>query len=80
MLVDGHNYLPLATAAPMLGMSTRELREQLRRSQHGMTVHEHIGDGGRVRRYLRADEVVAATGGADGKLLRQTAQTARGGR
>jgi hypothetical protein len=77
MLVDGHIMLRLHEAAPLMGMTTRALREMLLCPGHGMTVLEREGMD-RTIRFLRADEVHAATGGLDGGLLRQMTQAARG--
>jgi hypothetical protein len=77
MLVDGLLMLRLHEAAPLMGMTTRALREMLKRPGHGMTVLEREGMD-RTIRFLRADEVHAATGGIDGEQLRQMSQAARG--
>jgi hypothetical protein len=77
MLMAGHLMLRLHVAAPLLGMTTRCLRETLGRPGHGMTVHEKQGQSGTIR-YLRADEVAQASGGIDGRLLGETAKTASG--
>ena len=68
--------MTLGEAAAHLGMTVRGLRERLARGGHGFTVHERQGHG-RVRRFLRADEVKTAAGGFDGGLLREAAEEAR---
>ena len=67
MLMNGARWLRTNEAAPLLGMTTRQLRDHLKRGDHGMDVHErrHVG---RVHRYLRADQVVKAGGGAHARV------------
>jgi hypothetical protein len=66
MLYQGHLWLKLGDAADMLGMSRKSLWLALtKRDDAGFTVLEREDRNGRVWRYLRKDEILAATGAID---------------
>jgi hypothetical protein len=66
MLYMGHRWLKLGPAAEILGMSRKTLWLALREDDDaGFTVLEREDFHGRVWRYLRRDELLAAMGVID---------------
>ena len=66
MLYMGHRWLKLGPAAEILGMSRKTLWLALREDDDaGFTVLEREDFNGRVWRYLRRDEILAAMGTID---------------
>ena len=66
MLYMGHRWLKLGPAAEMLGMSRKTLWLALTKGDDaGFTVLEREDFNGRVWRYLRRDELLAAMGMID---------------